>query len=60
MVLVIICGYPVSADDFPTEADPGFEVFRDQCRACHLETGIGIQAMNAPQIAGLPMWYVAD
>lgn len=40
--------------------DPGFEVFRDQCMACHLETGLGIEAMNAPSIAGLPRWYVTD
>jgi len=59
-MLVILCGVSVSADDFPTEADPGFEVFRDQCMACHLETGMGIQAMNAPSIAGLPRWYVTD
>ena len=59
-VLVIICGYSVLADDFPTEADPGFEVFRDRCMACHLETGISIQAMNAPTVAGLRMWYVTD
>ena len=55
-----MCGYSVSADDFPTEAAPGFKVFRNRCTACHLETGIGIQAMSAPTIAGLPMWYVAD
>ncbi len=59
-VLVIICGYSVSGDGFPTEASPGFEIFRDRCMACHLETGIGIQAMNAPTIAGLPIWYVTD
>ena len=59
-VLVIICGYSVSGDGFPTEASPGFEVFRDRCMAFHLETGIGIQAMNAPKIAGLPTKYVTD
>ncbi len=59
-MIVISCGYSVSADDFPTEADLGFEVFRDRCMACHLETGIGIQAMNSPTIAGLPIWYLTD
>ena len=59
-VLAIICGYSVSGDGFPTEASPGFEVFRDRCMAWHFEIVIGIQAMNAPTIAGLPMWYVAD
>jgi len=28
--------------------------------ACHLETGLGIEAMKAPSIAGLPRWYVTD
>ena len=60
MVLVIICGYLVLAGGFPTKASPRFEVFRDRCMACHLETGIDIQAMNAPTIAGLPIWYVTD
>ena len=40
--------------------DPGLVVFRDRCMACHLQTGMGIREMNAPSIAGLPRWYVAD
>ena len=56
-MLAIICGYSVLADGFPTKASPGFEVFRDRCMAWHFEIGKGIQAMNAPTIAGLPIWY---
>lgn len=40
--------------------DLGFVVFRDNCIACHLQSGHGIQAMGAPSIAGLPRWYVTD
>ena len=40
--------------------DPGLVVFRERCMACHLTTGMGIREMNAPSIAGLPRWYVAD
>lgn len=28
------------------------------CAACHGDKGEGIKAMNAPQIAGLPAWYL--
>ena len=42
------------------QEDPGLVVFRDRCMACHLQTGMGIREMNAPSIAGLPRWYVAD
>lgn len=59
-VLAIICGVSASGDDLSEDVDPGFEVFRDQCMACHLETGLGIEAMKAPSIAGLPRWYVTD
>lgn len=48
------------ASDKPTPEDPGLVVFRDRCMACHLQTGMGIREMNAPSIAGLPRWYVAD
>ena len=40
--------------------DLGFEIFRDNCMACHLQTGMGIREMNAPSIAGLPRWYISD
>ena len=29
------------------------------CAACHGPGGMGIQALNAPKIAGLPDWYLA-
>ena len=29
------------------------------CTACHGPGGMGIQALNAPKIAGLPDWYLA-
>lgn len=60
-ILITIFSYPlVSGENTAPEVDLGFEVFRDQCMACHLQTGMGILAMNAPSIAGLPRWYVAD
>ncbi len=58
--IVFLCGSVILADELSIKEDPGFEVFRDQCMACHLETGLGIEAMNAPSIAGLPRWYVTD
>ncbi len=56
----ILCGDLALRYGLSAEVDPGFEVFRDQCMACHLETGLGIEAMNAPSVAGLPRWYVTD
>ena len=44
----------------PEIQDRGFVVFRDNCRDCHLASGMGIREMNAPSIAGLPRWYVTD
>ena len=58
--IVFLCGSVTLADELSIKEDPGFEVFRDQCMACHLQTGLGIEAMNAPSIAGLPRWYVTD
>jgi len=43
-----------------SKEDLGFVVFRDNCMACHLQSGMGIKEMNAPSIAGLPRWYVTD
>lgn len=50
----------LSGEDTGPEEDLGFVVFRDNCIACHLHTGMGIREMNAPSIAGLPRWYVSD
>lgn len=58
--IVLLCGSVTLAEELSIKEDPGFEVFRDQCMACHLQTGLGIEAMNAPSIAGLPRWYVTD
>ena len=58
--IVFLCGSVTLADELSIKEDPGFEVFRDQCMAGHLQTGLGIEAMNAPSIAGLPRWYVTD
>ena len=58
--IVFLCGSVTLADELSIKEDPGFEVFRDQCMACHLQTGLDIEAMNAPSIAGLPRWYVTD
>lgn len=44
----------------PKKKDLGFEIFRDNCMACHLQSGMGIREMNAPSIAGLPRWYISD
>lgn len=44
----------------PEKKDLGFEIFRDNCMACHLQSGMGIREMNAPSIAGLPRWYISD
>ena len=38
----------------------GFVVYRDNCRECHLGSGMGIPALGVPSIAGLPRWYVTD
>lgn len=43
-----------------SKEDLGLVVFRDNCMACHLQSGMGIKEMNAPSIAGLPRWYVTD
>ncbi len=48
------------AEGEPEKTDLGFEIFRDNCMACHLQSGMGIREMNAPSIAGLPRWYISD
>ena len=58
-LLLLVAGIPASQAENPTQ-DLGFTVFRDNCMACHLQSGMGIKEMNAPSIAGLPRWYVTD
>ena len=49
----------LKADDVEVH-DRGFVVYRDNCRECHLGSGMGIPALGVPSIAGLPRWYVTD
>ncbi len=57
---LILNGIVVSGEEPVIVEDPGFTMFRDNCRDCHLTSGMGIREMNAPSIAGLPRWYVTD
>ncbi|MCZ6672464.1 MAG: hypothetical protein O7C75_05925, partial [Verrucomicrobia bacterium] len=59
-VLIVLGTVVLSGEDSSPKEDLGFVVFRDNCIACHLQTGMGIREMNAPSIAGLPRWYVSD
>ena len=43
-----------------SEEDIGFTTFRDNCSACHLDSGHGNASLKVPAIAGLPRWYVSD
>ena len=59
-LILLLAPIILQAAELESEEDPGLVVFRDRCMACHLTTGMGIRAMNAPSIAGLPRWYVSD
>lgn len=52
--IVFLCVSVTLADELSVKADPRSEVFRDQRMAYHLQNGLGIEAMNAPSILGLP------
>ena len=60
VLLLLIWSSNSFGADIEIREDLGFEVFRDRCTPCHLQTGMGIREMNAPSIAGLPRWYITD
>lgn len=62
IIFVVLISVMVAhgAEEVEEIVDRGFVVFRDNCRDCHLASGMGIREMNAPSIAGLPRWYVTD
>ena len=43
----------------PQGVDRGAEIF-DTCSPCHGDAGEGKQMLQAPAIAGLPLWYVEN
>ena len=53
-ILYILAFNCFAADDI------GFTTFRDNCSACHLDSGHGNPSLKVPSIAGLPRWYVSD
>jgi cytochrome c553 len=55
LTLLFILSYSLFAD-----VDPAIAIFRDNCSACHLDTGHGNLSLKVPSIAGLPRWYVSD
>jgi cytochrome c553 len=55
ILLLIFLTFQLHAVD-----DPAVAVFRDNCSACHLDSGIGNASLKVPAIAGLPRWYVSD
>lgn len=52
---IFLLSYNLFAD-----IDPAIAIFRDNCSACHLDTGHGNLSLKVPSIAGLPRWYVSD
>jgi cytochrome c553 len=48
----------VSGCDTPMSGDRGELLFNNNCAPCHTPTGIGKHELAAPNIAGLPQWYV--
>lgn len=52
-VALAVLAWPVAAGD----AEKGKSLYA-VCAACHGPAGLGIQAMNAPKIAGQEPWYL--
>lgn len=59
-----VANYIATLDDVPVEtqvsgdAELGKQLYDRNCALCHGESGLGIEAVNAPRLAGMDDWYL--
>lgn len=57
---MLAAGAEAAATDPEVEnLERGYRIYRDNCRACHLDTGWGNISIDCPSIAALPRWYLS-